>query len=99
MNANASASDIDVARICELAHFCLSEEERDRFQKELEPIVAYVRKLTELDLDGVEPTKFGQPVSNVLREDIVEPSLAHDTVLANAPDADENEFRMPKIVE
>jgi len=93
------ASDFDVAHICALAHFDLSAEEQARFQKELGPIVAYVNKLSELDLSGIEPTQYGQPVTSVLREDAVEPSLPRETVLANAPDASETEFRMPKIVE
>ena len=55
--------------------------------------------LFELDLTGIEPTQYGQPVANVLREDEVEPSLDRETVLRNAPDASETEFRMPRIVE
>ena len=92
-------SGLDVAHICALAHFDLPPEEQAKFQKELAPIVAYVNKLSELDLAGIEPTQYGQPVANVLREDVVEPSLDRETVLRNAPDASETEFRMPRIVE
>ena len=94
-----SDSTLDVAHVCALAHFDLSPEEMERFQRELGPIVAYVNKLSELDLTGIEPTQYGQPVANVLREDVVEPSLDRETVLRNAPDASETEFRMPRIVE
>ena len=99
MNAPASAAGLDVGHICELAHFALSDEEKARFQRELGPIVAYVDKLSELDLDGIEPTQYGQPVSSPMRADETEPSLPREAVLANAPDASETEFRMPKIVE
>ena len=98
MNAPASSS-IDVAHLCRLARFALDADEMARFQKELDPIVAYVDKLARLDVSGIEPTPYGQPVAAVLREDEVEPSLDRETVLANAPDASETEFRMPKIVE
>ena len=90
---------LDVAHVCALAHFDLSAEEMARFQQELGPIVAYVDKLSELDVSGIEPTQYGQPVANVLREDEVEPTLDRETVLRNAPDASETEFRMPRIVE
>ena len=94
-----NAGGIDVAHVCELAHFDFSPEERERFQRQLEPIAAYVRKLFEVDVEGVEPTQYGQPVANVFREDEPEPTLDRETVLANAPDASDAEFRMPKIVE
>ena len=100
MTTTASGqTGLDVAHVCALAHFDLSPDEQARFQKELGPIVAYVDKLSALDLSGVEPTQYGQPVANVLREDEIEPSLDRETVLRNAPDASETEFRMPRIVE
>ena len=94
-----TSGGIDVARVCELAHFALSPEEQARFQKELDPIVAYVDKLSKLDVEGIEPSPYGQPVANVLRADEVAPSLDRETVLRNAPDASETEFRMPRLVE
>lgn len=99
MNDSSSTADIDIAHIAELAHFKLSPDELENLKKDLNSTIQYVQKLFELDVSNVEPTKFGQPVSNVLREDVVEPSLDHDTIIANAPDASDREFRMPKIVE
>ncbi|MGN0844495.1 MAG: Asp-tRNA(Asn)/Glu-tRNA(Gln) amidotransferase subunit GatC [Kiritimatiellia bacterium] len=99
MNDSSSSADIDIAHIAELAHFKLTPDELENLKKDLDSTIQYVQKLFELDVSNVEPTKFGQPVSNVLREDVVEPSLDHDTVIANAPDASDREFRMPKIVE
>lgn len=99
MNDSSSTADIDIEHIAELAHFKLSPDELESLKKDLDSTIRYVQKLFELDVSNVEPTKFGQPVSNVLREDVVEPSLDHDTIIANAPDASDREFRMPKIVE
>ena len=90
---------IDVARICELAHFDISSEEKSQFQGQLEHILGYVAKLKELNLDGIEPTLYGQPVKNVFREDVTEPSLDPADVLANAPERIGGEFKVPKIVE
>lgn len=96
-----TSTEIDVARVCELAHFKMSPEDQARFQKELGPIVAYVAKLSELDLTGVDPSPYGQPVAATLREDVVEPSLTHEQAMDLAADADRDhgEFRQPKIVE
>lgn len=100
MNANtAETASIDVDHLCQLAHFDFSPEEKEKFRAELSSIVGYVRKLSDLDLDGIEPTQYGQPVANVMRDDEPEPSLPRETVLANAPDASDTEYRMPRIVE
>ncbi len=90
---------IDVARICELAHFDMPSEEMAQFQGQLEHILGYVAKLKELNLDGIEPTLYGQPVENVFREDVTEPSLDPADVIANAPESIGGEFKVPKIVE
>ena len=90
---------IDIARICELAHFDISSEEMSQFQGQLEHILGYVAKLKELNLDGIEPTLYGQPVTNVFREDVTEPSLDPADVIANAPESIGGEFKVPKIVE
>lgn len=90
---------IDVARVCELAHFDMAPDEMAEFQGQLEKILDYVAKLGELDLDGIEPTMYGQPVKNVFREDVNEPSLDPAAVMANAPASVGGEFKVPKIVE
>ena len=90
---------IDVARVCELAHFDMAPDEMAEFQGQLEKILVYVEKIGELDLEGIEPTMYGQPVKNVFREDVNEPGLAPDAVMANAPASIGGEFKVPKIVE
>ena len=90
---------IDVARVCELAHFDMASEEMAEFQGQLEKILGYVEKIGELDLEGIEPTMYGQPVKNVFREDVNEPSLDPAVVMANAPASIGGEFKVPKIVE
>ncbi len=90
---------IDVARVCELAHFDICAEEMTEFQAQLDNILAYVNKLDELNLEGIEPTMYGQPVVNSFREDVVTPSLPREDVLRNAPDSANDEIKVPKIVE
>ncbi len=93
-------SDIDVARVCELANIALDPAELPRFQEQMAKIVEYVRKIRELDVDGIEPTAYGQPVHNVFREDEVERwEPGTEAAMRNAPDSSHNEFRVPRVVE
>jgi aspartyl-tRNA(Asn)/glutamyl-tRNA(Gln) amidotransferase subunit C len=90
---------IDVAYVAELARLELSAGEKATFQKQLETIVQYVEKIGELDLAGIEPTLHGQSLVNVFREDVVVPSMDRERFLANAPERNGFEFKLPKIVE
>jgi aspartyl-tRNA(Asn)/glutamyl-tRNA(Gln) amidotransferase subunit C len=90
---------IDVAYVAELARLALTPEEKDTFQQQLETIVRYVEKIGGLELSGIEPTLHGQPVVNVFREDVLVPSFERERFLANAPERNGAEFRLPKIVE
>lgn len=90
---------IDVAYVAELARLELTPDERKLFQQQLESVVRYVEKIGELDVSGIEPTLHGQPLANVFREDVVTPSTCRSRMLANAPDRNGFEFKLPKIVE
>ncbi len=90
---------IDVAYVAELARLELTPEEKDRFQQQLESIVAYVEKIGGLNVAGIEPTLHGQPLANVFREDVVLPSVGRERMLANAPERNGFEIKLPKIVE
>lgn len=90
---------IDVKYVAHLARMHLSEPEAEMFQGQLEQILEHVQTLSELDVDGVEPTAHAVPVHNVFREDKVRPSLDHDAVMANAPQARQGLFMVPQIIE
>ncbi|OQA29531.1 MAG: Glutamyl-tRNA(Gln) amidotransferase subunit C [Verrucomicrobia bacterium ADurb.Bin345] len=101
MNAKYSqdADKIDVRYVAHLARLHLGDGEATLFQGQLEQILEHVRKLNELDVEGVEPTAHAIPVHNVFRADEPKPSLDHDQVMANAPHAHNGQFVVPKIVE
>jgi len=96
---SADVNKIDVAYVAHLARMHLSDEEIRTFQGQLDQIVGYVRKISELNLAGIEPTSHARMIQNVFRKDEVKPSLDRDVVLKNAPKHSNNQFMVPKIVE
>jgi aspartyl-tRNA(Asn)/glutamyl-tRNA(Gln) amidotransferase subunit C len=84
-----------VLHVARLARLALSEEEVARFQEQLSAILEAVGKVSELDLEGIEPTSHPLDVVNVLAEDEPRPSLAREDALANAPDPEDGFFGVP----
>lgn len=105
----------DVAYVAELANLDLTEEERRGMLRDLNSILDYVDRLNELDTSDVPPMaqvsdRYGVDESRqgsdrfayALCDDILEglrKSLPHAEALANAPDADKDFFRVPKVIE
>lgn len=89
----------DVAYVALLSRLFLSEEEQEKMTRDLNNILGYVEKLNELDTKDIPPTSHAIPFSNVFREDVVEQSLSVDDALANAPESEENCFKVPKIIQ
>ncbi len=85
-----SISRAQVQHIAELARLKLSEEEIDRMTQQLSAILDYAARLQELDTEAISPTASVVPLQNVMRDDVVTPSLPRDDVLLNAPDKDEH---------
>jgi aspartyl-tRNA(Asn)/glutamyl-tRNA(Gln) amidotransferase subunit C len=108
-------TDKDVSYVAELANLELSEEERKGMLRDLNSILEYIDRLNELDTSDVAPMaqvsdRYGVDQSKqgserfayASREDVLEglrKSLPHHEALANAPDADEDFFRVPKVIE
>jgi aspartyl-tRNA(Asn)/glutamyl-tRNA(Gln) amidotransferase subunit C len=89
----------DVQHVARLARLELSAEDLVRMQAELSNILAYIDKLRSVDTAGVPPTSHAVPLTNVMREDEPRPSLPLADMLANAPDAAGDFFRVPRIIE
>jgi aspartyl-tRNA(Asn)/glutamyl-tRNA(Gln) amidotransferase subunit C len=87
-----------IAYLSELARIALTREESLRLEQELQTILDYVSQLNAVDTEGVEPTYHVLPMSNVFREDEVEPSLPAEDALANAPDRSGTAFRVPRVI-
>ena len=82
-----------------LARITLTEEEERKVGGELQDILTYIDMLNELDTDGVEAMSHCFPVTNVMREDEVQPSMSADEIVANAPESQDGCFVVPKTVD
>jgi aspartyl-tRNA(Asn)/glutamyl-tRNA(Gln) amidotransferase subunit C len=89
----------EVAYVAKLARLALTPEETGQYAVQLSHIFSYIEKLNELDTSQVEPTSHVLPLSNIFREDKVQPSLSTEKVLENAPQRDGTLFQVPDIIE
>jgi aspartyl-tRNA(Asn)/glutamyl-tRNA(Gln) amidotransferase subunit C len=94
-----ATGEIDVKYVAQLARLALSPDEEKKLGTQLGSILGYIEKLRELDVSQVEPTAHAVPLVNVMRPDVIRPSLSHDEALRNAPKAGGGLFVVPKIVE
>jgi aspartyl-tRNA(Asn)/glutamyl-tRNA(Gln) amidotransferase subunit C len=88
----------DVAHVAKLARLHLSEEELATFTGQLDAVLDHAADVEALDLDDVPPTSHPYPLTNVLRDDVVLPSLDRDEVLAQAPDVEDHLFKVPPVL-
>ena len=88
----------DVVHVAKLARLALTDSEIDRYTSDLAGILGHAEDVASLDTAGVEPTAHPLPLVNVLRPDVVRPSLDRDEVLACAPSTDQHQFRVPSIL-
>ncbi len=97
--APASPEKIDVAYVAHLARISLAPGEQEMFQTQLEHILDHVKKLNELNVDGIEPMAHAIPVKNRFRDDVVVPGLEHEAAMGNAPEERHGQFFVPRILE
>jgi aspartyl-tRNA(Asn)/glutamyl-tRNA(Gln) amidotransferase subunit C len=84
-----------VLHVARLARLQLDEPEVERIASELSGILEHVDRIAELDLDDVPTTSHVVELENVLRDDVPHQSLPRERALENAPDPDQDSFRVP----
>jgi aspartyl-tRNA(Asn)/glutamyl-tRNA(Gln) amidotransferase subunit C len=94
----SSISREDVAHLARLARLAVTEEELDLFAGQLDVVLNSVARVQEAATDDVPPMSHAVPLTNVLRPDEVTPSLPREAVLAAAPAAEDDRFRVPRIL-
>ncbi len=87
----------DVKHVAKLARLELTEEEIDKYSKQLGEILKYVEQMNEVDTTNVEPMPHPIQIYNVMREDEVKYEQTKEEMMANAPFEENGFFRVPKI--
>jgi aspartyl-tRNA(Asn)/glutamyl-tRNA(Gln) amidotransferase subunit C len=99
-----------VRHVARLARLALSAGEEERFAAQLQHVLEYIERLQQVDVSGVPPLSFAGDLGDTaggegteprlpLREDVPKPCLPREKVLAQAPQADEQAFLVPRILE
>ena len=88
----------EVLHVARLARLELTDDEIDRFTDQLSAILEAVAKVSEVAAADIPPTSHPLPLQNVFRADVVRPSLPREAVLAGAPAAEDDRFRVPRIL-
>ncbi len=88
-----------VRELAELAELELGEGDVERMQRDLDAILAYVEKLSELDTTDVAPTAHVLDIQTPLRPDCAEPPLDVEEAVRNAPEHDRSSMIVPKVLE
>ncbi|MCX7911458.1 MAG: Asp-tRNA(Asn)/Glu-tRNA(Gln) amidotransferase subunit GatC [Dehalococcoidales bacterium] len=87
---------LHIARLCRVA---LTDEEIDRYAGQLSKLLEHFQVLQQVDTEGVPPTAQSVSLLNVMRDDVVMPSLPREDVLANAPRREDDYFRVRAVLE
>jgi len=88
----------EVRKVAHLARLQLTAAEEEQFTGQLGTILDYFAQLSELDVSKVEPTSRAINIKNVTRADILQPYADKEAILSNAPDREEDFFKVPQIM-
>jgi aspartyl-tRNA(Asn)/glutamyl-tRNA(Gln) amidotransferase subunit C len=91
-------SRADVVHVARLARLELDDDEIDLFTGQLGDILAHAADIEALDVGDIAPTAHPLPLVNVMRADVVTPSVDRDEVLAQAPAPEDGRFRVPPVL-
>ncbi len=95
----ATISREEVAHLARLARLAVTDDELDTFAGQLDVILQAVAQVGEVAAVDVPPTSHSVPLTNVFRDDVVVPGLTREEALSGAPDAEDNRFRVPRILD
>ena len=89
----------EVAHLARLSRLALSDEDLDHLAPQLNQIISSVARVQEVAAEGIPPTTQALPVSNVFRDDVTVPPIGADAALDQAPAAEQERFRVPRILD
>ena len=88
----------EIAKLAGLARIEMTEEELVNISSQFGMILDAVARVQEVNLDGVKATSHPQPIENIARPDVVQPSLTPAEALSGAPAQEDQRFRVPQIL-
>jgi aspartyl-tRNA(Asn)/glutamyl-tRNA(Gln) amidotransferase subunit C len=88
-----------IDHIAHLSRLSFAGPQKEAIRQDMQRMIAFVDKLSELDTTGVEPLIFMSEEVNRLRTDEVAQSVSHEEALRNAPKKDSDYFRIPKVLD
>ena len=94
----SSLSMQDVEKIADLARLELSQSEKEAYLGQLTAVLEYADRLNELDLDGIEPTAHAISQQNIMRDDVIEPSLSTAAALQNSARHTDDQFAIQSVL-
>lgn len=89
----------EVLHIARLARLAITDEDVEKFRAQLSDILEHFEELKQLDTSQTQPTAQSIPLENVMRDDVIVPSIPPDDILANAPHREEDSFRVRAVLE
>lgn len=94
MNVN----DALIEKLANLSRLQFDESEKEEIQNDLEKMIGFIDKLNELDTTGVNPLLHMSENVNIFRKDEVQGEITRKEVFRNAPQHDEEFFKVPKVI-
>lgn len=89
----------EVLKLAKLSKLRLSDEEIEKFQKEISDILGYVEQLSSVDTEGLKPTSQVTGLENVTRKDeIINYGVSNEELLKNAPDTKDGQFKVKRVL-
>lgn len=94
-----SVTKDDVQYMAHLARLELKDEEAEHLKEDMNKILGYIDKLEQLDTSDVDPLEHVTEEPADFRKDQAKKPISHEHALKNAPDADSDYFRVPRVIE
>lgn len=98
-NTKGAVSISDVEYVAKLARLEFNDEQKQKLTHDLNDILKYVDKLSQVDTENVDISISAYPMYNKLRDDEVKESMSREEVLSGAPEKDEGYIKVPTIIE
>ncbi|RFS85821.1 Asp-tRNA(Asn)/Glu-tRNA(Gln) amidotransferase subunit GatC [Actinomadura spongiicola] len=89
----------EVSHLARLSRLALRDDELDHLAAQLDQIISAVARVQEVAAEDIPPTSHALPLTNVYRTDEVRPCLTPEQALTGAPAAEEQRFRVPRILD